>query len=92
MKKSLNLSIDEDLVQQAKTEADRRGTSVSRMVETFFASFNASEPDSNVPEDYVPSERIRALRSSLQSPDRLLPNSPSWDEERLIEEIERKHS
>ena len=92
MKKSLNLSIDEDLVQRAKEEADRRGTSVSRMVETFFASLDVSDSDSNVPDDYVPSKRIRTLRSSLQFPDRIPPSDPSWDEDRLIEEIERKHS
>lgn len=93
MKKSLNLSIDEDLVQHAKAEAERRGTSVSRMVEAFFASLGSSPPsDSSVPEDYVPSERIRSLRSSLRSPEQKLPDTPAWDEDRLIEEIQRKHS
>lgn len=92
MKKSLNLSIDEDLVQRAKDEAERRGTSVSRMVEVFFASFDPSPSESNVPEEYTPSERIRSLRSSLQSPDRTYSDAPDWDEERLIEEIQRKHA
>lgn len=92
MKQSLNLSIDEDLIQHAKAEAERRGTSVSQMVEAFFASLRSSPSDSNVPEDYVPSERIRSLRSSLRSPVGTRPDSPAWDEERLIEEIQRKHS
>ncbi len=91
MKKSLNLSIDKDLVQRAKDEAERRGTSVSRMVEAFFASLN-SHSESSVPDDYTPSQRIRALRSSLQSPERTYPDFPDWDEERLIEEIQQKHA
>lgn len=91
MKTSLNLSIDEDLVQRAKDEAERQGTSVSRMVEAFFASLDA-HTESSVPDDYTPSQRIRSLRSSLQSPDRTPQDAPEWDEERLIEELQRKHA
>lgn len=92
MKKSLNLSIDEDLIRRAKREAKKRGTSVSQMVGAFFASLDTSQPGAGVPENYTPSRRIRTLRSSVQPPDPSVPNAPSWDEERLIEELQRKHS
>lgn len=91
MKESLNLSIDAELIQRAKAEANRRGTSVSRMVEGFFASLESSASDSAVPDDYRPSDRIRSLRTALCSPEESSPDDPSWDEERLVEELKRKH-
>jgi hypothetical protein len=91
MKKSLNLSIEEDLIQRAKQEAERRGTSVSQMVGTFFATLETGESRSSVPEDYTPSERIRTLRSSTHTPDSSVPEDPSWDEERLVEILQEKH-
>lgn len=91
MKKSLNLSIEEDLIQRAKQEAERRGTSVSQMVGAFFASLDTETSERRVPDDYTPSERIRALRSSVQAPDRSVPDDPSWDEERLVEILQEKH-
>ena len=91
MKDRLNLSIDADLVQHAKEEAERRGTSVSRMVEGFFASLDASRSESPVPEDDRPSDRIRSLRASLRSSEEIPSDAPSWDEERLVEELQRKH-
>jgi hypothetical protein len=91
MKEPLNLSIDAELIQRAKTEAERRGTSVSQMVEGFFASLESSESDSAVPDEYRPSDRIRSLRASLRSPEDSPPNDPSWDEDRLVEELKRKH-
>lgn len=91
MKKSLNLSIDEDLIQRAKREAEKRGTSVSQMVGAFFASLDTEESESHVPEDYTPSKRIRTLRSSVQAPNRSVPDDPSWDDERLVEILQEKH-
>lgn len=92
MKKSLNLSIDEDLIERAKNEAAKRGTSVSKMVENFFASLETPQSEASIPEEYSPSSRIRALRSSLRTPNSHRPDALSWDEDRLTEEIQRKHS
>jgi antitoxin component of RelBE/YafQ-DinJ toxin-antitoxin module len=42
-RKKLTLSVDERLTWRAKAIADRRGTSVSRLVETFFTSLEQGE-------------------------------------------------
>lgn len=91
MKDRLNLSIDAELIQHAKEEAERRGTSVSRMVEGFFASLDESRAETTVPADYRPSDRIRSLRRTLRSSEEPPSDAPSWDEERLVEELQRKH-
>jgi hypothetical protein len=42
-RKKLTLSVEERLTRRAKAIADRRGTSVSRLVETFFTSLEQRE-------------------------------------------------
>lgn len=42
-RKKLTLSVEERLTRRAKAIADRRGTSVSRLVETFFTSLEQGE-------------------------------------------------
>ena len=49
-RKKLILWVEEHLVRRAKRIAERRGTSVSRMVETFFAALEEGEDFSEIGE------------------------------------------
>ena len=49
-RKKLILSVEERLARRAKLIAERRGTSVSRMVETFFAALEQGEDFSEIGE------------------------------------------
>lgn len=58
MKTKLTLSIDPEVIARAKEEAQRRGTSVSDMVETYLAV--VSKPDESKQEMRI-SPRVHAL-------------------------------
>lgn len=65
MKTKLTLSIDPEVVARAKEEAQRRGTSVSDMVEVYLSV--VSKPESNT-EDEQFSPRIQALKGMIKLP------------------------
>jgi succinate dehydrogenase/fumarate reductase flavoprotein subunit len=63
MKTKLTLSIDPEVIARAKEEAQRRGTSVSDMVETYLAV--VSKPD-EPPKAMEISPRVRALMGGIK--------------------------
>ncbi len=115
-RKKLTLSVEERLTRRAKSIAKKRGTSVSRLVETFFTTLEEGGDLSDAeqlgtddaygkwqedrPEeageassgDYKPSEWARRWRGAFAEEGTIYPDDPSWEEEMLSEEIERKHA
>lgn len=65
MKTKLTLSIDPEVIARAKEEAQRRGTSVSDMVETYLAVVSKPEPNAD---DEQFSPRIQALKGMIKLP------------------------
>lgn len=98
-RKKLTLSVEERLTKRAKAIAEKRGTSVSRLVETFFTALNESAGEGDerrVREDVgesrdQPSEWATRWRGAFAEEDKTYPDDPAWDEEVLAEEIEKKH-
>ena len=111
-RKKLTLSVDEELTRRAKAIAKKRGTSVSRLVETFFTALEREgentfgggratqrggdapreeSNDSSVAE-YEPSDWARRWRGAFAKKGETYPDNPSWEEDLLAEEIEKKHS
>ena len=86
MKTKLTLSIDPEVVARAKEEAQRRGTSVSDMVETYLAV--VSKPDEPRKAMDI-SPRVRALMGGIQVNPR---NADTYDpREEYREFLERKY-
>ena len=115
-RKKLTLSVEERLTQRAKSVAKKRGTSVSRLVETFFTALEAegdlSEAEQSGTDEadgkrqekqseeaggspsrgYEPSEWARRWRCAFAEEGATYPDGPSWEEEVLSQEIEKKHA
>jgi hypothetical protein len=62
MQTKLTLRLDAALIQRAKTEAQRRGKSVSQLVAEYFALLN---PESR-PEEATLPPKVRALKGILR--------------------------
>ncbi|MEF8938241.1 MAG: DUF6364 family protein [Salinivenus sp.] len=101
-RKKLTLSVQERLTKRAKKIAEKRGTSVSRLVETFFTALEEEEkqhdpeqpaegPLSESDEEEF-SEWARRWRGAFAEEGETYPDDPSWEEDRLREEIEKKHA
>lgn len=56
-RKKLTLSVEERLTRRAKAIAERRGTSVSRLVETFFTSLEQGSREEGQPLDVEQAEK-----------------------------------
>lgn len=67
MKKKLTLRLDEDLIQRAKKEAERRGKSVSQMVADFFTVLEQNRIDEGDGEEL--SEYTRSMIGSIEGVD-----------------------
>lgn len=67
MKKKLTLRLDEDLIQRAKKEAERRGKSVSQMVADFFKVLEQNRIDDGGGEEL--SEYTRSMIGSIEGVD-----------------------
>jgi antitoxin component of RelBE/YafQ-DinJ toxin-antitoxin module len=111
-RKKLTLSVEERLTRRAKAIAKKRGTSVSRLVETFFTALEQEGGDTfeleqtqkrgkeNPPEDsddsstsdYELSDWARQWRGAFAEEGETYPDDPSWEQEVLAEEIEKKHA
>jgi hypothetical protein len=65
MQTKLTLRLDAALIQRAKTEAQRRGKSVSQLVAEYFALLNAG---SRLEEATLP-PKVRALKGILRDAD-----------------------
>jgi len=105
-RKKLTLSVQKRLTKRAKEIARKRGTSVSRLVETFFAALEEKKqhgPKQPVEEqstDVPPSEKgeeelsdwARRWRGAFAEEGKAYPDDPSWEEGLLREEIEKKHA
>jgi len=103
-RKKLTLSIDRRLTERAKEIADERGTSVSRLVETFFTALQeeATEKGSDSPlqaqtpgdadEGPERSAWAKRWRGAFARKGATYPDDPAWDDEVLVEEIEKKHA
>ena len=98
-KKKLTLSVDEHLSDRAKALARERGTSVSRLVEAFFATLDASD-EPNAPTDPeggpAPAEAplsnwARRWRGAFAEQGGTDPDDSAWEERILAEEIADKH-
>lgn len=64
METKLTLRLDEDLVGQAKEEAARRGTSVSKMVAAYFRAIRALAGTTAAPLPPVTSSLLGSLRNA----------------------------
>jgi antitoxin component of RelBE/YafQ-DinJ toxin-antitoxin module len=122
-RKKLTLSVQERLTKRAKQVAKKRGTSVSRLVETFFTALEENALEENSSEenaieeeearrgarqpveghlsesDDEPesdkeefSEWARRWRGAFAEEGETYPDDPSWEEDRLREELEKKHA
>jgi antitoxin component of RelBE/YafQ-DinJ toxin-antitoxin module len=116
-RKKLTLSVEERLTRRAKTIAKKRGTSVSRLVETFFTALEqegggtfeveqarkrgerkrdeAEQPGESKgapAADYEPSAWARQWRGAFAEEEETYPDDPSWEQEVLAKEIEKKHA
>lgn len=107
-RKKLTLSVEERLTRRAKSIAKERGTSVSRLVETFFTALGQEGEDTSEGEgtrergegdsdgssstDYEPSDWARQWRGAFSKEGEPYPDDPRWAEEVLVEEIEKKHA
>jgi hypothetical protein len=65
MQTKLTLRLDAALIQRAKTEAQRRGKSVSQLVAEYFALLNAGSR----PEEATLPPQVRALKGILRDAD-----------------------
>jgi len=110
-RKKLTLSVEERLTRRAKAIAEERGTSVSRLVETFFTALEQEEdaPEEGTSQEsslgspptdsdpspsaaYEPSEWAQRWRGAFAEEGATYPDDPSWEEEVLADEIEKKHT
>ena len=110
-RKKLTLSVEERLTRRAKAIAKKRGTSVSRLVETFFTALEEGEGKNKVEQaprrgeskptedsddsstvGYKPSDWARQWRGAFAEEGKTYPDDPSWEQEVLAEEIEKKHT
>jgi hypothetical protein len=111
-RKKLTLSVEERLTRRAKAIAKERGTSVSHLVETFFAVLEqeggdtfeveqahkrweaepSEDSDDSSTADYEPSDWARQWRGAFAEDGETYPDDPSWEQEVLAEEIEKKHA
>lgn len=103
-KKKLTLSVEERLSERAKAVAEKRGTSVSRLVETFFSALDdhleagePAEPETDESktgsvEACELSDWARQWRGAFREPGRSYPDDPGWEKRVLAEEVEVKHS
>jgi len=107
-RKKLTLSVQERLTKRAKEIAKKRGTSVSRLVETFFTALEENpleeEKKQNGPEQPAEghlsesddeeefSEWARRWRGAFAEEGETYPDDPNWEEDRLREELEKKHA
>jgi antitoxin component of RelBE/YafQ-DinJ toxin-antitoxin module len=108
-RKKLTLSVEERLTRRAKAIAKKRGTSVSRLVETFFTAleqeggdtfeveqaherWEEEQSDDSSTSDYEPSDWARHWRGAFAEEGETYPDDPSWEQEVLAEEIEKKHA
>ena len=99
-RKKLTLSVRERLTKRAKEIAEKRGTSVSRLVETFFTALEEEEKDPEQPAEGHPSESdeeafsewARRWRGAFAEEGETYPDDPNWEEDRLREELEKKHA
>lgn len=103
-KEKLTLSVEERLSERAKAVAEKGGTSVSRLVETFFSALDdhrevddAAEPETDEAktgsvETRELSDWARQWRGAFQGPGRSYPDDPGWEKRVLAEEVEEKHS
>lgn len=110
-RKKLTLSVEERLIRRANAVAQKRGTSVSRLVETFFTALEQEEGDAVEDEhpqrreaettpdgsedsstvDDEPSDWARRWRGAFAEEGETYPDDPSWEEQVIAEEIEKKH-
>jgi hypothetical protein len=98
-RKKLTLSIDERLTNRAKATAKQRGTSVSRLVETFFKTLKGgspaeeehSETSDDTSSNYEPSEWATRWRGAFAEEETAYPDDPAWDEEHIERAIREKH-
>lgn len=106
-RKKLTLSVQERLTKRAKEIAKTRGTSVSRLVETFFTALEEGEKqrDTDPAEGQVSesdgeeglsgrrfSEWGRRWRGAFAEEGETYPDDPSWEEDLLREELKKKHA
>lgn len=102
-RKKLTLSVQERLTKRAKEIAKKRGTSVSRLVETFFTALEEEEKqhDTEQPAERHLSESdgeeelsewARRWRGAFAEEGETYPDDPSWEEDLLREELEKKHA
>lgn len=82
MKKKLTLRMEQDVIERAKAYAEQRGTSVSKLVENYFAALTASE-SGNGEED----GRLPPITRRLAS----RPPAPEIDEDDYYRYLEEKH-
>ena len=75
----LTLSVDEDVVARAKRYAERQGTSVSRLVETYLDALARPQP---VPDEGLPpvTRRLSGILRGVK-----------FDREEYIDYLERKY-
>jgi len=105
-RKKLTLSVQKRLTKRAKEIARKRGTSVSRLVETFFTALEeenqhaleqpveeqSADGRSSETNEGEFSEWARRWRGAFAEEGKAYPDDPSWEEGLLREEIEKKHA
>lgn len=101
-RKKLTLSVEKRLTEQAKEIAERRGTSVSRLVETFFTALGEEgEETGEQPTERRAHERdggeelsdwARRWRGAFAEEGETYPDDPNWGEDLVREELEKKHA
>lgn len=100
-RKKLTLSVQKRLTKRAKEIAKKRGTSVSRLVETFFAALEEEENQRDLGQpaqgrllegDEELSEWARRWRGAFIEEGESYPDDPGWEENLVRKELEKKHA
>lgn len=68
MNTKLTLSLDKDVIEQAKQEAAARGISLSKMIEQLLAGLISLKSDKKSPQKKKISAKVRSLRGIVSLP------------------------
>lgn len=82
MSTKLTLTLQKEIIEQAKKYAAQSGRSLSEMVENYFKYLTSNEP---FQKEKMPSPKVKNLRGAIKV-------SPDFDYKKALEEeIEKKH-
>jgi hypothetical protein len=102
-RKKLTLSVEKRLTERAKEIAERRGTSVSRLVETFFTALEKEVGETGTEKSVEEqaherdgeeefSDWARQWRGAFAEEGETYPDDPSWEKDVIAEQIDEKHA